>query len=133
MRKIGRTAAMSLAEKLRELREANNRLEKLCNPKPENQEDKVIVLHGRAIQVHEEFIPPIDESEAEDAMNEFDSTLDQLRDLQGDVDMSAVDPNFWGKVDAEEERNGRVRESCCETHRGDRVLDCESILGPITP
>ena len=118
---------------LREVREANNRLEKLCDPKPETVENKVIILHGRAIQVHEEFIPPIGESEAEGATNEFDSTLDQLRELQGDVGMSAVDPNFCGKVDAEEERNGRVREPCCEKDRGNRVFDCESVLGPTTP
>jgi hypothetical protein len=64
------------------------------------------------------------ESAAEDAMSDFMTARNVLRILRRDVDLSAIDPNFWQQFEREEENNALGRAPCCQRNPDNSYFRC---------
>jgi hypothetical protein len=64
------------------------------------------------------------ESAAEDAMSDFMTARNVLRILRRDVDMSAIDPDFWQQFEREEENNAIGRAPCCQRNPDNNYFRC---------
>ena len=71
---------------------------------------------------------PFEVGEAEDAQIEWAFARESLREL-GAVDMSAVDPEFWGDVAASVAENDELRAQCCRHDPANYFFRCDDLPG----